>query len=92
MFARVGTYDQGGDEVVQGFNSQTEALQQVDGFKGAYFLVDRDGGKAMSVTLWESREALDASAERASRMRDEATAPSGASTVSVDSYEVAVEL
>ena len=92
MFARVGTYDKGGDEVVQGFQSQTDALQQVDGFKGAYFLVDRDGDKAMTVTLWESREALDASAERAQQMRDDATTQAQASTVSVDNYEVAIQL
>jgi heme-degrading monooxygenase HmoA len=92
MFARVGTYDQGGDEVVQGFQAQTDALRQLDGFKAAYFLVDRDGGKAMSVTLWETREALDQSAERAQQMRAEATTQAGASTVSVDSYEVAIEV
>ena len=92
MFARVGTYDQGGDEVVQAFEGQTDALRQLDGFKGAYFLVDRDGGKAMSVTLWESREALEASGERAQQMRDEASGQAGASTTSVDSYEVAIQL
>ena len=92
MFARVGTYDQGGDEVVEGFQGQTDALRQLDGFKGAYFLVDREGGKAMTVTLWESREALEASAERAKQMRSEATGQAGASTVSVDTYEVAIEL
>jgi heme-degrading monooxygenase HmoA len=92
MFARVSTYDQGSDEIVDGFDAQTDALQQLDGFKGAYFLVDREGGKAMSVTLWESRDALEATSDRAQQMRDDATGRAGAATVSVDTYEVAVQL
>ena len=92
MFARVSTYDKGDDALVDGFNSVTDQLREVDGFKGAYFLIDREGGKAMSVTLWESNDALEASVDRANQMRDEATSQADTSTVSVDHYEVAIEL
>jgi heme-degrading monooxygenase HmoA len=92
MHARVSTYDSGSDEIVQGFDSQTDAVQQVEGFKGAYFLVDRAGGKAMSITLWESEEALQASAARADELRAEAVKPAGAGIQSVESYEVAIQL
>jgi hypothetical protein len=44
----------------------------------------------MSITLWESETAMRESAERADRMREEATEPSGASIQSVEGYEVAI--
>lgn len=90
MYARVGTYQGDAGELRAGFERQTEALEQVDGFERADFLIDADSGKAMSITVWESKEALDASAEAANRMRADATEPSGATIVSVDSYEVAI--
>ncbi len=90
MFARVSTYQGDADGLVEGFSGQTDALEQVDGFEGAYFLVDRQSGKAMSVTLWESEAAMKESAERANRMREEATQPSGAAIQSVEGYEVAI--
>ncbi len=90
MFARVSGYQGDAEGLVEGFSGQTDALEQVDGFKAAYFLVDRENGKAMSVTLWESETAMRESAERANRMREEATEPSGASIQSVEGYEVAI--
>jgi hypothetical protein len=41
------------------------------------------------MTLWESKEALAASAERAHQLRSQATEPSGARTDSVMQFEVA---
>jgi hypothetical protein len=32
-------------------------VQQQSGNKGAYFLIDREGGKALTFTIWESEEA-----------------------------------
>ena len=40
--------------------------------------------------MWESKEALEASAEAANRMREDATQLSAAAIISVDSYEVAI--
>jgi heme-degrading monooxygenase HmoA len=90
MFARVSTYQGEAEDLVEGFSGQTDALEKVDGFDGAYFLIDRQSGKAMSVTLWESEAAMKESAEQANRMREEATQPSGASIQSVEGYEVAI--
>jgi hypothetical protein len=42
----------------------------------------------MSITRWESEEALTASAERAHKMRTRATEPADASIESVECYEV----
>ena len=90
MHARVSTYDGEADELVKGFDSVTGALEDLDGFSKAYFLVDRAGGRGISITLWESEDALNASVERANQMREEATDQAGASIRSVDHYEVAL--
>ena len=92
MYARVSTYRGDADEFVRGFGSVTAPLQQMDGFAGAYVLVDRAGGRAMTVTLWESEQALRASDEQADRLREDATQRAGGSIESVDGYEVAMVL
>ena len=87
MHARLSTYAGQGDELTKGFQAQVEPLEQLDGFKGAYFGVS-DSGKSFSLTLWESQEALEVSAERAKQMRSNATQPSGAEIQSVEHYEI----
>ena len=88
MHARVSRYTGPADKLRKGFEGVTAELEGVEGFSHAYFLNDPEHGRAMSITLWESREALDASAERAHRMRTQATQPADATIESVESYEV----
>ena len=90
MHARVSTYEGQADELVKGFESVTGPLEGLEGFSKAYFLVDRAGGRGMSITLWESADALAASAERANQMREEATDQAGGSIQSVENFEVAL--
>jgi heme-degrading monooxygenase HmoA len=89
MFARVATYNGDADELVKGFDAARAPLEQIDGFSHAYFCVDRDHSRALTITLWETEEALEASAERAHQLRTQATEPSGATTDSVAQFEVA---
>ena len=49
--AKPGTIDQGVDIF---WNSIAPATQEQKGFKGVFFLVNRDTNKFMSVTLWET--------------------------------------
>jgi len=88
MFARVATYSGDPEELVRGFERARGELERMEGFSNAYFCLDRDGGKGLSMTLWETEAALDASAERAHQLRSQATQPSGATTDSVTHYEV----
>lgn len=89
MFARVSTYRGGdADKLTQGFNSVS--VEQLPGFAGAHLLVDRSSGKAMTITFWESEDALTSSVEKAERMRKSAADTGGASIDSVDHYEVAM--
>lgn len=89
MFARVSNYSiEDTDKLQAGFQDATGPLEQMDGFKGAYFLMDRDGGKAMSVTMWETEAALSAGVEKANELRRQATAEGGGTIDSVDHYEI----
>ena len=59
--------------------------------RGAILLVDRQNGKAISITLWEDEQALRASDEAANALGAEAANRIGASeTPSVERYEVAI--
>jgi heme-degrading monooxygenase HmoA len=89
MHARLSTYQSDDPEgLITGFESVTEELQRVDGFSHAYFLVDRESGKAASITIWESEDALAASAAKADELRRKGTQPSGASIKAVDTFEI----
>jgi heme-degrading monooxygenase HmoA len=90
MFARVATYSGDADALVKGFETARSDLERMDGFSNAYFCIDRASGKGLTMTLWESEQALEASAEAAHRLRTRATEPSGGTTDSVAQYEVAM--
>ena len=38
------------DRLIEGFAGISDALNTADGFSDAYFLVDRESGKGMSIT------------------------------------------
>ena len=89
MFARVSTYSGGDAErLLQGFADVTEPLEAIDGFSHAYFMVDRESGKGMSITIWASEEALNASVAKADELRSRGAAAGGAQIESVQHYEV----
>ena len=92
MHARVSSYQGDVDRLVEGFERQIHLVRQLDGFARAYLLVDRDGGRALTVTLWKSADALEASASRAAHLREEATETADATIGSVDSYELAFDV
>ncbi len=62
----------------------------IPGFQGGLWLLDEKGGKGLTITLFDSEEALRASAEAAERLRKAAVGELGASVASVESYEVVV--
>ncbi len=94
MFARVATYTGTSDQVVEAIRLVRENVlprtEQLDGYKGAYFLVDRQNGKSLAVTLWESEEAMSASEEEANNLRSEVADALDTQMVGVERYEVAV--
>ena len=88
MFARVSTYRGDADRLLEGFSDVSEPLEAVDGFSHAYFMVDRESGKGMSITVWDSEQALLASAAKADELRAKGAAAGGAEIESVEHYEI----
>jgi heme-degrading monooxygenase HmoA len=91
MVARVSTYEGDADrldELAEGFEQSSDAVRELDGFEGAYLLVDRTTGEALTVALWSSPEAAEASAERVKQLRSEAAEASAHSIESVNVYDV----
>jgi heme-degrading monooxygenase HmoA len=93
VFARVSTFTGTSDEVEEAIRQAREdivpRLEQLDGFRGAYLLVDRQNAKTLAVTLWESEEAMRASEEEANTLRSQAAEALGTQMVGVERYEVA---
>lgn len=92
MWARVSTYEgppDGIDDAVDYANREVvPKLRQTDGFQGLYALADRASGKTMSITLWDSEEALRASEEAANRMRQDSTDAARGQIANVERFEV----
>ena len=94
MFARVSTYPGTSDEIDEAIRQFREnvlpSVEQLVGFRGAYFLVDRQNGKSLTVALWESEEAMRTSEEAANSLRSKVADALGTQMVGVERYEVAV--
>ncbi len=61
---------------------------QTEGMKGTVFLVDRQSGTIVAISLWQDEQAMQASEGEATRVREEVTNPG--ETASVERYEVAL--
>jgi hypothetical protein len=93
MHARVTRYEGAAPEAIE------EALQtkkqvlptefgQTEDMKGVIFLVDRQNGTIVVISLWQGEDAMRASEDEATRVREEVTGPG--ETASVERYEVAL--
>lgn len=94
MHARVSSYDLTGatkEDVVAAFDTARLAVEDIPGNQGGMLLVDIAQGKALTITLWESEQALRDSEQRANTLRREAAGSAGMSITGVDAYEVALE-
>jgi serine phosphatase RsbU (regulator of sigma subunit) len=69
-----------------------DVLPKMDGYEGAYFFMDRQSGKAISITLWASEEAMKRSEEAARTLRKEVAEGLSGNIVDVEHYEVGENL
>jgi heme-degrading monooxygenase HmoA len=94
VFARVSTYTGTSDQVDEAIRQVRENVlsttERLEGYKGAYFLVDRQNGKSLTVTFWESEEAMRTSEEATNSLRSKVADALGTQMVGVERYEVAV--
>ena len=91
MFARIGTWQGSPAELERWIRRSREEVKpniQTDaGLRAAYWLVDREAGKGLIVTFWESANAMRAS-EDARRQRQAATTASTGATVTTQRFEI----
>ena len=64
------------------------AVRQLPGFRAGYWMVNRQTGAVVTVFLYDTAEALQATAEQARQMREQATQQIGVTFESVDEFEV----
>jgi heme-degrading monooxygenase HmoA len=94
MYARV-TSIEGAPDKVDDVTRQTQEqtlpqLQKVEGFEGFVALGDRQSGKMLGVSFWESEEALRASEQAVSGVRSGAAHAANGIVAGVEEYEVLV--
>jgi heme-degrading monooxygenase HmoA len=92
MFARVATYQVPANrlsEAARNFQGAIREIQEIDGFRDAYVLVDPEDGRALTMTVWDSQYAVETSRDAARRLRRAAANETDGSIVSVVEYEVA---
>lgn len=92
MFARITRYEGGAPENIdQALKVKKNVLPtepgQTEGMQGAIFLADRSSGTILTMSLWEDEQALNASEEMATKLRQEVTGEG--ETATVERYEVA---
>ena len=98
MFARIVTYTQADPSpgrIEQGIRRTRErlpGLRQLDGNEGGYFFVDRNSGKAIFISLWESEQAMQRSDELMRPFRAEMSGTFAANRIDVEYYEVGENL
>jgi heme-degrading monooxygenase HmoA len=65
------------------------AVRQLDGYRGLIYLADRTSGTSISVTLWDSEEAMRASEAAANKIRAASASSSSEEIRDVQRFEVA---
>ena len=66
------------------------AVQSMPGCLGLSMLCDRDAGRCIATSSWDSEEAMRATEDRVQQMRQRAVDMLGARDLSVDEWEIAV--
>ena len=91
MHARVSFYEGGSEDAIRGFEQVAGQIREMEGNQGAMLLVDRGNWKAITITLWDSEDTMQRSAEQAKAMRDQVVSQAGLTAGELQNYEVAVD-
>jgi heme-degrading monooxygenase HmoA len=95
MFARVITAQAGAegfDGTIRFVEQQLPGASQQPGFKGYYLLTDAETGKLLIISLWETREQMDAVTTGAgpSGIRDQHNPMTALTAMHLETYEVPI--
>jgi len=92
MHARVTRYEVAPENIDENLQTKKQVLPTepglTDEMKGVVFLTDRENGTIVVISIWEDDDALHASEDEATRVREEVTGPG--ETASVEHYEVSL--
>ncbi len=92
MYARISTLEGSPENIDEGLRQVREnvlpQIQQQEGFEGMVALADRQSGKTLGITFWQSEEALKASEEAADRLREDSAEAMSDTIAGVERYEV----
>ena len=96
MFARVITAQagtEGFDGTIRLAEEQLPGARQRPGFKGYYLLTEAETGKVIIISLWETREQMDADTAGAgsSGIRDEGIPATRLTAQRLETYEVTMQ-
>ena len=67
------------------------AANELPGFRGGYWLIDRATGEGITFTFFDTKENLQGTADAATHIRGDATREIGADITSVDEFEVVLD-
>jgi heme-degrading monooxygenase HmoA len=65
-------------------------LENIDGYVGISLLIDRESGRCIITTAWETEDAMRASADKAKQLRSQAAGRFGGDTEKVEEWEIGV--
>jgi heme-degrading monooxygenase HmoA len=88
MFARVSTYKTGPDSIDKPADDVAQRVLAVPGCLGIYYLTGTDSDKALSITLWETEDAMTQSKQTANQIRSETSSAQKTEIVEVEMFEV----
>ena len=94
MFARVNSVQAATGELaglIKFAGDQLPDAHEAPGFKGFYLLADRQSGKLVTISLWDSDDDLRQFEARGAQMRKDATSELGIVPTPVDIYEVVLQ-
>ncbi|WP_020498177.1 antibiotic biosynthesis monooxygenase family protein [Sciscionella marina] len=95
MFARVITARTGAEgfgELTRLAQEQLPGAREQPGFQGYYLLTDEETGKAVIISLWETREQMEAIGQgTAAGIHDEGTQAAGIIAPLLETYEVTMQ-
>jgi heme-degrading monooxygenase HmoA len=94
MFARVNSMQTATDKLAGLIKFSEERFpdaREAPGFKGFYLLADRQSGKIVSISLWDSEDDLRQFEGRGAQIRKEASSELGIAPTPVDIYEVVLQ-
>ena len=95
MFAQVNSVQAATDKLaglVKWAEERLPAFRETPGFKGLYLLADRQSGKIVTISLWDSEDDLRQNNEaRGAQVRKQASSDLGIAPTPVDIYEVVLQ-